>query len=195
MSNSVTKRFFLNSITFLAPALFVLGCSSPGSKTADRAAAPVLQVRWQRLVDDKGQTCGRCGSTEKETENAVKELRRSLKPIHVEVVLQKTSISLQEFSKDPLASNQILIGGKPIEEWLQAKVGQSPCCGACGDSECRTLTVDGKTYESIPTELIVRAGLLAGAQLNQTGPQNPWNSMAGWSPDSSCCPPAQAEKK
>jgi hypothetical protein len=152
-------------------------------------------VRWQRLVDEEGQTCARCGSTENETEIAVRELRRSLKPIHVEVVLEKTSISQQDFSKDPLASNQILIAGRPIEEWLRAKVGQSQCCGACGDSECRTLTVDGKTYETIPTDLIVRAGLLAGAQLNQTGPRNPWNPMAGWSPDSSCCPPAPAEKK
>ena len=183
------------SSVVVGSALLLAGCSSPGSQTVGDGKKPVLHVRWQRLADEKGQTCGRCGSTEKAAEDAVRKLRRSLKPIHVDVVLQMISINLAEFSKDPLSSDQIWVADKPIEEWLQAKVGQSPCCGACGDSECRTLTVDGKTYESIPTELIVRAGLLAGAQLNQTGPQNPWNPMAGWSPDSSCCPPAQAEKK
>ncbi len=177
------------SLTSVAAALLV-GCSSTRTQTVDRNEKPVLHVRWQRLVNEKGQTCGRCGSTEKATEDAVRKLRRSLKPINVDVVLQKTSISLAEFSKNPLSSNQIWIADKPIEEWLQATVGESQCSGACGDSACRTLTVDGKVYETIPAELIVRAGLLAGAQLSQSTSQNPWNPMAEWSPAASCCPPA-----
>ena len=95
----------------------------------------------------------------------MKKLRRCLEPVGIEVVLQKGAVSAAEFAKGPLESNRIWIADKPIEEWLEAKVGKSQCCGACGQSECRTLTVDGKTYETVPAELIVRAGLLAGAQL------------------------------
>ncbi len=177
-------------LAFAASALLLPGCSSTRTQSAGQNQKQVLQVRWQRLVDEKGQTCGRCGSTEKAAEDAVRKLRRSLKPINVDVVLQKTSISQAEFSKNPLSSNQIWVADKPIEEWLQATVGESQCSGACGDSVCRTLTVGGKVYETIPAELIVRAGLLAGAQLSQSPSQNPWNPMAEWSPTPACCPPA-----
>jgi hypothetical protein len=35
----------------------------------------------------------------------------------------------------------------------------------CGDSECRTLEVSGTTFEAIPERLILKAALLAAAQL------------------------------
>ena len=105
-------------------------------------------------------------------------------------------MSASDFTKDPLQSNRIWIGDKPIEDWLQAKVGKSQCCGACGDSECRTLTVDGKTYDTIPPELIVKAGLLAGATMIGSQPANPWNPTAEWSQEGgACCPPSQSPKK
>ena len=53
------------------------------------------------------------------------------------------------------------------------------------------LTVDGKTYETIPAELVVKAGLLAGAQLVGTQPANPWNPTEGWSQRPACCPPCR----
>ncbi len=52
---------------------------------------------------------------------------------------------------------------RSIEEWLGGTTGQSPCCDVCGPNDCRTVTVDGQTYEAIPADLIVRAGLLAAA--------------------------------
>lgn len=130
-----------------------------------------LQIRWQRLVDESGRTCDRCGATEVAIEDAVSMLSRSLNELGVEVAFEKQALDAKTFAGDPLESNRIWIGGKAIEEWLQATTGQSKCCSACGDSDCRTVTVDGKTYEDIPAELIVRAGLLAAAQLQYQKPR------------------------
>ena len=77
----------------------------------------------------------------------------------------KKALSPSTFSKDPVQSNRIWIAGEPIEKWLLATTGKSQYCSTCRDSECRTVKVDGKTYEAIPAELIVKAGLLASAQL------------------------------
>lgn len=190
------KPLIPSSIGLMLCSLLLPGCTTPRTTTAGGPQNQVLQVRWQRLVDAKGQTCDRCSSTEKATEAGVKTLRRSLKPLHIEVALQKSAVSASDFTKDPLHSNRIWIGDKPIEDWLQAKVGKSQCCGACGDSECRTLTVDGKTYDTIPPELIVKAGLLAGATMIGSQPVNPWNPTAAWSQEGgACCPPSQSPKK
>lgn len=177
------------SIGFLISLVFLAGCATPGNNTAGGRQKQVLPIRWQRLVDEQGRTCDRCGTTEAATEDAVKKLRRALKELNIDVVLEKAALSSSTFSKDPLESNRIWIAGKPIEEWLQATVGKSQCCGTCGDSECRTVTVDGKTYDAIPAELIVKAGLLASAQLIHSKPRNPWNPTEEWSQGRpACCP-------
>ena len=143
----------------------------------------VLKIRWQRLLDEKGQTCNRCGTTETAIEDAAQQLKRSLNQLQIDVVLEKRAISFSTFSKDTLQSNRIWIADKPIEEWLSATIGQSKCCSTCQDSDCRTITVDGKTYEDIPVELIIKAGLLAGAQLFHSEPQ------------STCCLPEELPKE
>ena len=58
--------------------------------------------------------------------NAVKKLRRSLKALDIDVVLEKMAVSSSAFSKDPLESNRIWIAGKPIEEWLRSHDRQEP---------------------------------------------------------------------
>ncbi|UCE20640.1 MAG: DUF2703 domain-containing protein [Gemmatimonadota bacterium] len=151
----------------------------------------VLQIQWQRLVDEQGQTCDRCGTTERSVEEAFHKLKRSLRELDIDVVLEKTVLSPSAFSQDPLQSNRIWIEGKPIEEWLSATTGQSQCCSACGDSECRTLTVDGKTYEAIPAQLIVKAGLLAGAQLLHGAPRDTCcPTVKSPHENSECCSPS-----
>ncbi|MDI9627737.1 MAG: DUF2703 domain-containing protein [Acidobacteriota bacterium] len=80
----------------------------------------------------------------------------------------------------PLESNQILLNGRTLEQWLGGQTGQSQCCDVCGPNDCRTVSVDGVSYESIPAELIVRAGLLAAAE--QLGSANSLDS---------CCAPAR----
>jgi len=184
------------SIGFLICLAFLGGCTTPQKNAAGGKEKETLQIRWQRLVDEKGRTCDRCGTTEAATEDAAKKLRRSLKPLHIDVVLEKVPLSASGFSKDPLESNRIWVAGKPIEEWLQATIGKSQCSGTCGDAQCRTITVDGRTYDAIPAELIIKAGLLASAQLFQSKAPNPWDPTAGWSQGPpACCPPTSGDGK
>jgi hypothetical protein len=120
-----------------------------------------IKIIWQRLVDEHGSTCERCGDTEKELDKAVRFLQKSLAPAGVRFSVEKNVMDFQTVSHDPLHSNRLWIDGRPLEKWLQADVGQSPCCGPCQDFECRTLEIDGATHETIPAELIIKAGLLA----------------------------------
>jgi hypothetical protein len=52
-----------------------------------------------------------------------------------------------------------------LEHWLGATTGASRCCSVCGETECRTLEVDGASFEAVPERLIVKAGLAAAASL------------------------------
>lgn len=139
----------------------------------------VLPIEWQRLMDRRGETCERCGGTEKELRKAFSMLKRSLRPLGFKVTLEKTSLG-PECAKDIIDSNRITIAGRTLEHWLDAKVGSSACgscCAKLGEMvECRTTTVDGETYEVIPAELIVKAGLKAASE------------AMGTPAKSSCCP-------
>ncbi|MGE5174695.1 MAG: DUF2703 domain-containing protein [Betaproteobacteria bacterium] len=124
-----------------------------------------LVLKWQRLLDEQEKTCPRCGSTEQEVEKAAHSLKKVLAPLGIDVTLLKKAINPERFKKDVLQSNKIMIAGKTLEEWLGAKTGQSKCCETCGDAECRTVEYDEQTHEAIPADLIVRAGLVAAAQV------------------------------
>lgn len=172
------------------------GCAEfRANDTSEMGTTKVLKIRWQRLVDESGKTCDRCGLTETAVGDAVGKLKRSLKELGIDVVFEKEALSPAMFIKGPLESNRIWIGGEPLEEWLSAKSGQSVCGSVCGGSECRTVTVDGKTYEAIPAELIVKAGLLAGAQL-LTGESGAACCPTGRTPQGNpaCSPPSQCGK-
>jgi hypothetical protein len=131
-----------------------------------------LIIKWQRLVSD-GQTCSRCGSTEEELEKAIPTLKQSLIPLGIEVVLEKDELSVAEFKKNPLQSNQIWLDDKPLEDWIGGNVSQSPCGEVCGPSECRTVGVGGEVYEVIPADLVIKAGLLAASELVGTETNGP----------------------
>lgn len=126
-----------------------------------------LTIRWQRLLDEKGETCPRCGGTQAEVEKAVGRLRRVLRPRGIAVRSEQRGLTWKDFKRDPVASNRIWVAGKPLERWLGARTGASPCCGACGDNDCRTVTVGGRSYDTIPSRLIVSAGLKAAAGLTR----------------------------
>ena len=93
-----------------------------------------LRIRWQRLVNETGRTCPRCGETGDTIETASNKLKKSLSELNIEVELIKETLDFPIFLKDPLQSNRIWIGGKPLEEWIGATVGKSQCCEVCGDS-------------------------------------------------------------
>lgn len=123
-----------------------------------------LPIRWQRLVKD-GRTCTRCGHTEVEVRAATETLRDVLAPLGVEPQLEVAEIEETAFATSPLESNRIWIADRPMEDWLGGDVSSSRCCSVCGDADCRTVEIRGRTYETIPQNLIVKAGLLAAAEL------------------------------
>ena len=134
-----------------------------------------LQIVWQRLVDSNGQTCDRCGATYDGIKQAVEKLEVSLEPLGIEPTVEIREIDKDSFTKDPAQSNRIWIAGIPIEEWLRASVSSSPCCKVCGDTECRTIGLDNEVFETIPTELILKAALIAAAKV--LGPDNQESNM------------------
>ncbi len=124
-----------------------------------------LKIRWQRLLDGANKTCPRCGSTEEELDKAYLKLKEALLPLAINVILEKKELSLNEFRANPLSSNQIWIGDKTLEEWLGAMTGKSRCCDVCGDEECRTVEVGSQVYDVIPASMIIKAGLIAAAEI------------------------------
>ena len=124
-----------------------------------------LIIKRQRLVNEKGKTCQRCGTTEEEIQSSVSSHQAALSSMGINVQFKKETLDMATFKESPAESNRIWVAGRSLEYWLGAKTGQSQCCGVCGDSECRTVVVDGQTYETIPAKLITKVGLLAAAEM------------------------------
>lgn len=139
------------------------GCESKPQKT-NNISKKILTISWQRLIEE-GNTCPRCGSTENELGDAVRQLKEKLASLEIDVILEKKELSLDEFKKDPVESNRILFNGRSLEDIIGAKTGQSQCCDVCGDEECRTVEINGQTHETIPAGIIVKAGLKVAADL------------------------------
>jgi hypothetical protein len=123
-----------------------------------------LPILWQRLVTPEGKTCMRCGGTQDAIVQSIPKLQEALRPLGMEPVLETREIDHADFKGMPSESNRIWIAGRSIEDWLNASVGKSTCCAACGGADCRTLEIGNETFETIPEQLILKAALLAASQ-------------------------------
>jgi hypothetical protein len=184
----------------LMAAAALVGCQQEVPVSDGGEANMVLAINWQRLVTDDGETCDRCGGTQDELHKAIGLLQESLRPLGIEVSSVESPLSVEECAADIMQSNRIVIGDRPLEEWLGGEVGKSlcgSCCGAIGEEvECRAVLVDGSTYEVIPAELIVRAGLLAASQMMNAPSQSPCcpEQTVPCDTDSPCCPGAESDE-
>lgn len=124
-----------------------------------------MEIVWQRLVTKGGTTCPRCRKTGEEVFRAFDRLQRVLEPLGVILVLKILDLDETTFQEQPAESNRIWVAGKPIEEWINGQTGSSLCCDECGENECRTIDVNGQTYEVIPEDLLVRAGIIAASRM------------------------------
>ena len=141
------------------------GCErpcEPGGRDDD--GVRTLPIVWQRLVSD-GVTCPRCAGTQIEVERAVTVLGDALRPLGIEPTLETLALDQSDFEAAPDESNRILVAGRPLEDWIGATASASECCSVCGANQCRTVEVDGRTFETVPASLIIKAGLLAAASL------------------------------
>lgn len=160
----------------------------------------VLAINWQRLVTERGETCDRCGGTQAELREAVETLTASLRPLGIEVEYTEGELTTEECAADIVQSNRIVLGDRTVEEWLGGQVGQSECASCCSaigeDVECRTVCVDGQTYDVIPAQLIVRAGLVAASHM--LGAPSPSGCCPGTGEPcktgTPCCPGSDSEK-
>ena len=75
-----------------------------------------MTILWQRLVNEKGQTCERCGLTEKELQKAIQSLKESLAPLGITVLLKKEPLDPEKCAKDVSQSNRIWINERSLEE-------------------------------------------------------------------------------
>jgi hypothetical protein len=183
-----------------AVVVSVVGCSGERSPEVEEEPGMVLQMNWQRLVTEEGETCERCGITQDEFRQAVGLLRESLRPLGIELEASETSLTPDEFKGDVVASNRVLISDRTLEEWLGGETGLSTCescCSAVGDNvQCRTVTIGGTTYEAVPADLIVRAGLAAASELLRGSDSSPCcpPSVGTTQSSSPCCPSADADE-
>lgn len=150
-----------------------------------------LHIIWQRLVDSRGRTCTRCGATHEALEHAVTRLKSALAPLGLEPTLEIREVSEAAFKSDPSASNRIWIADRSLEEWLGARSGSSQCCSVCGDSQCRTVELGETVFEEIPEELILKAALVAAAQVLAPAGEAPAGRGERDSCRPECCPPAK----
>src|SRR5690348_17211083 len=106
-----------------------------------------LSIVWQGFSRD-GQTCKRCRDTHRQLEQALATIERILGPLAIETRLKVRRLTEAEFEENPAESNRIWVAGIPIEQWLNATVGDSACCSVCGQLPCRTVEVDGSVFET-----------------------------------------------
>jgi len=116
-----------------------------------------LEIEWRHL-DKDGKTCDRCSDTGTMLRNAYETLVKELQPKGWKVSLKETLLTENEIPE----SNNILLNGIPIEEWIPDARKSENCCASCGDllgapTLCRTIERAGETYETIPAALIVEA--------------------------------------
>lgn len=147
-----------------------------------------LCIVWQRFVDSRGETCDRCGATYDALQRAVAKLKDVLRPLGLEPTLEVKEIDEESFKTDPSMSNRIWIGDRPLEEWLGARVGSSQCCSVCGESECRTVEAGGDVFEALPEELILKAALIAAAQMMGPSGEAPSDQGDQSTGRPQCCP-------
>ncbi|MBN2543146.1 DUF2703 domain-containing protein [bacterium] len=133
-----------------------------------------LSIKWQKYLAASDSSCCRFTNTEKELEKAVSTLEKTLAPLGISVELEADEINKEDFLKDPTQANVIWLADKRIEDWLSADIGKAKCDKLSTelgkDIECRTIMLDGKTYDSIPSELIVKAALLASSEMLTASP-------------------------
>lgn len=141
------------------------GCE-PSCETGPGAATGIrtLPIVWQRLISN-GETCPRCAGTGSEVERAVTQLTEVLRPLQIEPTLETRELDEAAFEAAPDESNRIFIAGRPFEAWIGATPGASECCSVCGTNQCRTVELGGKSLETVPASLIVKAGLAAAAEM------------------------------
>jgi len=165
------KKFTFILVALVSVAL-LLGCSKR-SKTAEVTnpgeEAKVLTIAWQHSPEKEGTKCEKCLAKKAEIQKAYESLKNSLPSLGIQVALTEEPVKTMSCGMVLSQSSKICIGGRMLEEWLGAELGPGTCGKGCtrapGEAQCVSLKLEGETYEVVPADLIVKAGLVAASDM------------------------------
>jgi hypothetical protein len=115
-----------------------------------------IAIDWNHIGNDVTGTCDRCRMTGDAIREVLAELGPFFRKNNITERFQETILPDSQIGK----SNQILINGIPLEEYLAGStVVQTPCCScACitgqDEAECRAIEIGNDRYEAIPAGLL-----------------------------------------
>lgn len=114
-------------------------------------------IEWKRLVR-QGRTCDRCGDTGETLRKVVRELNAGCGAKRARFRLKTSRLPASRVAE----SNSILIDGRPLEQIVPGVTVTETECNSCGEltgrsMQCRAITVDGRTHDAVPAELISSA--------------------------------------
>lgn len=112
----------------------------------------MLVIEWTHIGNDVTGTCERCSLTGGAILDVLEELTPYFKEKNVTARFRETVLPDSQIEQ----SNQVLINGIPLENYLSgAKVVQTPCCScACltgqDEAECRAIDFGGIVTRLLP---------------------------------------------
>lgn len=117
-----------------------------------------LIIEWKHIGNNVTGTCERCSLTGGAILDVLEDLQPYFRQKNVTARFRETVLPDAMIEE----SNQVLINGVPLEEYLSgAEVVQTPCCScACitgqDEAECRAIDYGGNRYEALTPDLLKR---------------------------------------
>jgi len=147
-------RNFLPALVLIA-LIALFGCA--------RQPKYVVVLEWQPQVSEICKNCPTpCGVDEAQVKQAYAALKEKLSAEGIEVSLATRAATPER------PSSGVWLCDVPLETWVGGTTLVSPCQhDAKGDCKRRTLRADARNYETIPADLIVRAGLSCADELKE----------------------------
>ena len=115
-----------------------------------------LIIEWKHIGTTVTGTCERCSLTGGAILDVLEELQPYFRQKNVSARFRETVLHDARIEE----SNQVIIDGIPLEEYLSgAEVVQTPCCScSCitgqDAAECRAIDYGGDRYEAISPDLL-----------------------------------------
>jgi hypothetical protein len=174
-------------------AVVLAGCGNQSEQTDVEAtgagdAPEVLTIAWHKVEEDDGTICDLSAATQQSVVQASEELRQALAPNGVDIVVE--TLTPEKVEGAECLCNRVLIQGRFADEWLGAELARTSCSGcpnrggcpktAASGDQCGGQTAvvyQGKTYEILPANLVMMAGLIAAADM--TGEPISYNRCPG----------------
>jgi hypothetical protein len=162
-------------------AIVLVGCGRETEKidmeaTGAKDVAQVIKLAWHKVTQDDGTICPLSTDTQAQVELAAEELRSTLAPNGVDVVVE--TLTPEKVEGQECLCNRVLVQGRFVDEWLGAEIARTPCSGCPNQAGCATgsgsgracggqtaLIYQGRAHDIVPANLIVMAGMIAAADL------------------------------